>query len=127
VPTFLIHVIAVTLDPHVLIVYLLFGFFARRLVGAVAGAVVWDVAIEGWMSREILSRGAHLGLDGASAEPARFARRHRPVAALSGRRPCVRAWSCRHDRRPDDRQGDRGSRLRPASIDVSAFRAARFA
>ncbi len=51
-PTFLIHVIAVTLDPFVLIVYLLCGllcgFFAHRLVGAIAGAVVWDVAIEGW-------------------------------------------------------------------------------
>ena len=41
------YVIAVTLDPLVLTVYLLFGFFARRLVGAIAGAVVWDVAIQG--------------------------------------------------------------------------------
>ncbi len=49
VPSVLIHVLAVTLDPHVLIVYLLLGFFARRLVGAIVGAVVWDVVIEGWM------------------------------------------------------------------------------
>ena len=37
VPTFLMHVIAVTLDPHVSIVYLLLGFFADRLVVAIAG------------------------------------------------------------------------------------------
>jgi hypothetical protein len=49
VPSFLFHVLAVTLDPHVLIVYLLLGFFARRLVWAIAGAVVWDVAFEGWI------------------------------------------------------------------------------
>jgi hypothetical protein len=49
VPPFLIHVIAVTLDPHVLIVYLLCGFFAHRLVGAIAGAVVWDIVIEGYI------------------------------------------------------------------------------
>jgi hypothetical protein len=47
VPSFLMYVVAVTLDPLVLIVYLLFGFFARRLAVAVAGAVVWDVAMLG--------------------------------------------------------------------------------
>jgi uncharacterized membrane protein YeaQ/YmgE (transglycosylase-associated protein family) len=46
-PGFLMYVIAVTFDPFVLIVYLLFGFFARRLVAAVAGAVVWDLVIQG--------------------------------------------------------------------------------
>ena len=49
VPTFLMHVIAVTLDPHVSIVYLLLGFFADRLVVAIAGAVAWDVVFEGYM------------------------------------------------------------------------------
>jgi uncharacterized membrane protein YeaQ/YmgE (transglycosylase-associated protein family) len=47
VPGFLMYVIAVTADPYVLIVYLLFGFFARRLGGAIAGAVVWDLLIQG--------------------------------------------------------------------------------
>jgi hypothetical protein len=34
VPTFLIYVIAVTLDPHGLIVYLLFGFFRHQVANA---------------------------------------------------------------------------------------------
>jgi hypothetical protein len=46
-PSFLTYIVALTLDPHVLIVYLLCGFFARRLAGAIAGAVVWDVAMLG--------------------------------------------------------------------------------
>jgi uncharacterized membrane protein YeaQ/YmgE (transglycosylase-associated protein family) len=46
-PGFVMYVIAVTFDPLVLTVYLLFGFFARRLAGAIAGAVIWNVAIQG--------------------------------------------------------------------------------
>lgn len=46
-PSFVMYVIALTLDPLVLIVYLLFGFFARRLTVAIVGAAVWDLAVQG--------------------------------------------------------------------------------
>ena len=47
VSSFVMYVVAVTLDPIVLIVYLLFGFFAHRLVVAMLGPVVWDLVVQG--------------------------------------------------------------------------------
>jgi hypothetical protein len=47
-PSFVMYAIALTLDPYVLVVYLLFAFLARRLVVAIAGAVVWDLAAQGF-------------------------------------------------------------------------------
>jgi|1185.fasta_scaffold1637003_2 hypothetical protein len=47
VSSFVMYVVAVTFDPFVLVVYLLLGFFARRLVAAIMGAVIWDLVIQG--------------------------------------------------------------------------------
>jgi hypothetical protein len=47
-PGFVSYAIALTLDPYVLIVYLLFAFFARSLFGAILGAVVWDLVVQGF-------------------------------------------------------------------------------
>lgn len=47
-PGFLMYAVVLTLDPYVLIVYLLFGFFARRLVVAIMGPVVWDLIMQGF-------------------------------------------------------------------------------
>jgi hypothetical protein len=47
VSSFVMYVVAVTLDPIVLIVYLLFGFFARRLAVAILGPVVWALVVQG--------------------------------------------------------------------------------
>jgi hypothetical protein len=47
-PGFVSYAIALTLDPYVLIVYLLLAFFARSLFGAIVGAVAWDLVVQGF-------------------------------------------------------------------------------